>query len=310
MNLLAVGTLAFDSVETPFGMRDDVLGGSASFTSVAASYFCPVRMVGVIGADFPRQHLDFFRSRSIDTTGIAVLTGRTFRWRGRYEQNLNVAHTVETQLNVLSEFKPELPAAYCDSEYVFLGNIDPELQSRVLDQVRAPRFVACDTMNYWIESNRYRTKLQLALKRVHLLCINDAEARALSGEYNLVRAAQAIRRMGPKHLVVKRGEHGAMLFSEEGVFAAPAYPLEQVLDPTGAGDSFAGGLMGLLARRRTTDTASLRQAVVMGSVIASFAVEDFSLDRLRRLTTVEIHERFAKYKVLTQFDSEGAIGWV
>jgi len=309
MNLLAVGTLAFDSVQTPYGKRDDVLGGSASFVSVAASYFCNVRMVGVIGADFPKAHLDFFHSRHIDTSGVSVLEGKTFRWRGRYEQNLNVAHTLETQLNVLSEFRPELPPNYRDSELVFLGNIDPDLQISVLEQIKAPRFVACDTMNYWIESERYRPRLHKALERVDLLCINDGEARLLSGEQNLVKAAILIRKLGPKNLVVKRGEHGALLFTPDGIFAVPAFPLEHVVDPTGAGDSFAGGLMGLLAQKGTFDSKTLRQAMVMGSVLASFAVEDFSLDRVRRLTTAEISERFGQYKLLTEFSAEDALAW-
>jgi sugar/nucleoside kinase (ribokinase family) len=307
MSLLAVGTLAFDSVETPFGIRDGVLGGSASFLSVAASYFCPVRMLGVIGADFPPEHLAFFKSRSIDTSGVTVLEGKTFRWRGRYDANLNVAHTLETQLNVLSDFHPELPDTYRDSEYVVLGNIDPDLQIRVLDQLRKPRMVTCDTMNYWID--KHRNRLATALKRADLLCINDGEARLLSGEDNLVKAAQTIRRLGPKNLVIKRGEHGAMLFSDQGMFSAPGFPLEQVLDPTGAGDSFAGGMMGLLARKGSIDLASIKQAIIMGSVIASYAVQDFSIDRLRRLTPEEIRVRFAEYKALTDFETEGAMVW-
>jgi len=309
MNLLAVGTLAFDSVTTPFGERRDVLGGSASFLSTAASYFCPVRMVGVIGEDFPREHLEFFRDRRIDTSGVLAIPGKTFRWRGRYDENLNVAHTLETQLNVLAEFEPKLPEVFRDSRFVVLGNIDPALQIKVLDQIRKPRLVACDTMNYWIEAPQYRTKLGEALARVDVLCINDGEARLLSGEYNLVKAAQMIRRMGPKSLVVKRGEHGALLFTEQGVFAAPAFPLEVVRDPTGAGDSFAGGMMGYLAKKDALDAASLRQAVVMGSVLASFAVEDFSLDRLRTLTRDEIGLRFAQYKTLTHFEAEGVSLW-
>lgn len=309
MNLLAVGTLAFDSVETPFGTRQDVLGGSASFLSVAASYFCPVRMLGVVGDDFPAPHLDFFRSRGIDLTGVTKLGGKTFRWRGRYDHNLNVAHTLETQLNVLADFNADLPESHRNCEFVVLGNIDPSLQIRVLDQVKNPRFVACDTMNYWINTPAYRAKLMEALQRVDVLSINDGEARLLSGEHNLVKASNVIRRMGPKNLVVKRGEHGALLFTAEGIFAAPAYPLEEVLDPTGAGDSFAGGMMGFLAKRNAIDSASLKQAVIMGSVIASFAVEDFSVDRLRRLTPDEIRLRFSEYKALTHFEASGLTIW-
>ncbi len=307
MKLLVVGTLAFDSVKTPFGERQDVLGGSASFSATAASYFCKVGMVGVVGADFPEEHLRFFTSRGIDTEGVQSLSGKTFRWRGHYDHNLNVAHTLETQLNVLSDFHPELPTAYKKSELVVLGNIDPDLQMQVLDQVESPKLVACDTMNFWIESKL--DALKKALRKVDLLSINDGEARQLSGEFNLVKAAQAIRAMGPKILVVKRGEHGALLFTEEGIFAAPAYPLEEVLDPTGAGDSFAGGMMGWLARRGNIDGGSLRQAVVMGSVLASFAVEDFSLERLKRLTPDEIGLRFREYKLLTYFEAEGESLW-
>jgi sugar/nucleoside kinase (ribokinase family) len=307
MSLLVVGTLAFDSVKTPFGERDDVLGGSASFLSTAASYFTEVRMVGVIGEDFPKDHLSYFKKRGIDTAGVTTLPGRTFRWRGRYDHNLNVAHTLETQLNVLSDFRPELPPSFRDSRYVVLGNIDPDLQMRVLDQVKSPKLIACDTMNFWIDKKR--PELERALKRVDLLSINDGEARQLSGEYNLVKAAQVIRAMGPKIIVVKRGEHGALLFLNGSIFAAPAFLLESVLDPTGAGDSFAGGMMGVLSKLDAQDPATLRQAVVMGGVLASFAVEDFSLERIKNLSQDEIASRFAEYKKLTHFESEAARLW-
>lgn len=307
MDLLVVGTLAFDSVQTPFGERSDVLGGSATYLSTAASYFTKAGICGVIGEDFPKPHLDFLHGRGIDTAGVKTLPGKTFRWRGRYDHNLNVAHTLETQLNVLTDFRAELPPHYADAKFVVLGNIDPDLQIRVLDQVKAPKLVACDTMNFWITGAR--PALEKALKRVDLLSINDAEARQLSGEYNLVKAAQAIFKMGPKMLVVKRGEHGAILFLPDGIFAAPAFPLEVVLDPTGAGDSFAGGMLGYLAMRGAVDSVSLRQAVVMGSVLASFAVEDFSLDRLKRLTRDEIGLRFKQYRNLTEFEAQGASLW-
>ena len=300
MSLVVVGTVAFDSVETPFGKRDDVLGGSASYLATAASYFGPVCMAGVIGADFPQQHLDFFASRHIDVSGVQRLPGKTFRWRGQYQQDLNVAETLETQLNVLEQFKPDLPAQYRRAKFVFLGNFDPELQLRVLEQVDNPQLVACDTMNFWI--SKHNAKLRKTLQRVHVLSINDAEARQLSGEFNLVKAAAAIRAMGPHTIVVKRGEYGALLFTPEGVFAAPAYPLEVVQDPTGAGDSFAGGMMGYLARRGRSDALTIRQAVVVGSVLASFAVEDFSLDRLRTLSAKEIQQRVGQFHTLTDFD--------
>lgn len=309
MDLLAVGTLAFDSVQTPFGERRDILGGSAAYLATAASYFCPVRMVGVVGADFPSEHLDGFRARGIDIAGVTALPGKTFRWRGRYDENLNVAHTLETQLNVLADFRPDLPETYRGSEFVVLGNIDPDLQIRVLDQMEHPRLVTCDTMNYWIEAPQYRAKLERALARVDVLCINDGEARLLSGEYNLVKAAPKIRALGPKRLIVKRGEHGAILFSENGIFAAPAFPLETVRDPTGAGDSFAGGLMGFLARTGRVEPNALKQAVVMGSVLASFAVEDFSLDRFQTLTPDDIRFRFHAYRALTAFESQGVELW-
>jgi sugar/nucleoside kinase (ribokinase family) len=310
MNVLAVGTLAFDSVETPFGARRDVLGGSVSYVAIAAAYFCPVRVVGVVGKDFPSHYLDFLRSRGVDTSGVSVLEGKTFRWSGRYSENLNERETLETQLNVLAEFRPELPASFRDSELVVLGNIDPELQIRVLDQVHRPRLVACDTMNYWIEAPQYRGKLEQALKRVDILSINDSEARLLAGEYNLVKAAALVRRMGPKSLVVKRGEHGALLFSQDGIFAAPAFPLEEVRDPTGAGDAFAGGMIGLLAKKGATHLGALKQAVVMGTVLASFAVEDFSLDRFRTLTPRDISARFRAYQLLTSFEADGAELWI
>lgn len=301
MALLAVGSVALDSLETPFGRREDVLGGSASYFSACASFFGPTRMVAVVGEDFPEDHLRFFASRGIDLGGLVRRPGRTFRWRGRYEFDLNTAHTLDTQLNVFAEFRPELPAHYRDSEYVFLGNIDPDLQRAVLDQVRSPRFVACDTMNFWISGKPEELKKTLA--RVDILLINDAEARELSGEWNVVKAARRIRAMGPRTLIVKKGEHGVLMFSERGSFAAPAYPIEDVFDPTGAGDTFAGGFVGYLASTREGDDDTLRRAVIMGSTLASFCCEAFSLDRLLRLTRPEIEERFRLFKRLTQFEA-------
>jgi sugar/nucleoside kinase (ribokinase family) len=300
MPLLVVGSVALDSLETPFGRRDDVLGGSASYFSTCASFFGRTRMVAVVGEDFPEDHLRFFASRGIDLAGLVRRPGRTFRWRGRYEFDLNTAHTLETQLNVFAEFRPELPAHYRDAEYVFLGNIDPDLQRSVLDQVRAPRFVACDTMNFWIASKR--ESLLRTLKRVDLLFVNDAEARQLAEEHNIVKAARRILSFGPRAVVVKRGEYGALFFSGDEVFAASAYPLAAVFDPTGAGDSFAGGFMGYLARSRSEDQATLRRAIVLGNVLASFAVEQFSLERLRTLTPGEIRTRFGEARQLSHFD--------
>jgi sugar/nucleoside kinase (ribokinase family) len=300
MALLVVGSVALDSLETPFGRREDVLGGSASYFSTCASFFGPTRMVAVVGDDFPEEHVRFFASRGVDLAGLTRVPGRTFRWKGRYEFDLNTAHTLDTQLNVFAEFRPELPAHYRDSEYVFLGNIDPDLQRVVLDQVRAPRFVACDTMNFWIASKR--ESLLRTLRRVDMLFVNDAEARQLAGEHNVVKAAKRILSFGPRAVVVKRGEYGALFFSGEEVFSASAYPLPAVFDPTGAGDSFAGGFMGYVARARREDHATLRRAIVLGSVLASFTVEQFSLDRLRTLTQDEILARFAEAKQLSHFD--------
>ena len=300
MALLAVGSVALDSLQTPFGVREDVLGGSATYFSTAASFFAPVRVVAVVGEDFPQVHVDFLRGRGVDVSGLERRPGRTFRWSGRYEFDLNQAHTLDTQLNVFADFRPDLPDAFRDSSHVFLGNIDPELQLSVLDQVRAPRIVAADTMNFWISSKR--AALLEVLRRVDLLFVNDAEARQLAGESNVVLAARAILGMGPRAVVVKRGEHGALYFSGEETFAASAFPLASVFDPTGAGDSFAGGFMGYLARNGRHDPPVMRRAIAVGSVLASFVVEQFSLDRLRTLTAGEIRGRYAELRRLTHFD--------
>jgi len=300
MSLVAVGSVALDSVETPFGRRDDALGGSATYFSTAASFFGPVRLVAVVGDDFPEEHLRFLAGRGVDLAGLERRPGRTFRWKGRYEFDLGTAHTLDTQLNVFAAFAPALPESWRESRHLFLGNIDPDLQRAVLDQVRSPRLVAADTMNYWIASKR--PSLLRTLERVQLLFVNDAEARQLAGESNVVKAARAILSMGPKALVVKRGEHGALLFAGDHVFAASAYPLADVFDPTGAGDSFAGGFMGYLARTGRDDAAAMRRAIVVGSVLASFAVERFSLDRLKDLAPDEIRTRYAEFRQLVHFD--------
>jgi sugar/nucleoside kinase (ribokinase family) len=291
LSLLVVGSVALDTLETPFGRRADVLGGSASYFASCASYFLPTRVVAVVGEDFPSEHVEFLGSRGIDLAGLVRRPGKTFRWSGRYEFDLNTAHTLETQLNVFADFKPDLPEHFRDSAYVFLGNID---------QVRAPRFVACDTMNYWISSKR--ESLLKTLKRVDMVFVNDAEARQLAGEHNVVKAARAILRLGPRAVVVKRGEYGAAFFAGDEVFMASAYPLPAVFDPTGAGDSFAGGFMGYLARSGREERGVLRRAIVLGSVLASFVVEQFSLERLRTLTTAEIRARYAEAKQLAHFD--------
>jgi len=300
MALLVVGSVALDSLETPFGVREDVLGGSATYFSTAASFFAPVQVVAVVGEDFPEAHVQFLRGRGVDLAGLERRPGRTFRWSGRYEFDLNQAHTLDTQLNVFADFRPELPEGFRDSSHVFLGNIDPELQLRVLDQIRAPRIVAADTMNFWIASRR--AALLEVLRRVDLLFVNDAEARQLAGEHNIVRAARAILSFGPRAVVVKRGEYGALFFAGNDVFASSAYPLAELFDPTGAGDSFAGGFMGYLARSGSLDASAMRRAMVVGSVLASFAVERFSLDRLRDLGPEEIRARYAEFRRLAHFD--------
>jgi sugar/nucleoside kinase (ribokinase family) len=301
MSILVVGSVAYDTVETPFGRAERVLGGSASFFSVAASFFSPVNLVGVVGNDFGEQQLAAFRGRPIDIEGLERMEGETFHWQGKYSLDLNSRDTVCTDLNVFEFFQPKIPARYRGSEYVFLGNIDPVLQRRVLEQVERPRVVACDTMNFWIKG--MPAELRTTLEKVHILLVNDQEARELSGEWNLVKAARAIRAMGPSTLVVKKGEHGVLLFDEAGMFAAPALPLEVVFDPTGAGDTFAGGFLGYLAGTGRQDDVALRQAVIMGSTLASFSVEAFSLDRLLTLTRPEIDERYRAFERLTRFES-------
>ncbi|NMO22229.1 sugar kinase [Pyxidicoccus fallax] len=306
MSLLVVGSVALDSVETPFGRKEDILGGSATYFSTCSSFFTPVRVVAVVGEDFPEQHVNFLRGRGIDLEGLTRESGRTFRWKGRYGYELNEAQTLDTQLNVFQAFSPKLPESYRDTPYVFLGNIHPELQSQVLDQVRAPKLVAADTMNFWIQGSK--PALLKTLKRVNLLFVNDAEARQLAGEHNVVKAARAILGMGPQRVVIKRGEYGALLFEQDHIFACPAFPLAEVFDPTGAGDTFAGGFMGTLATSPgPVDNALLRRAMVMGSVMASFTVEKFSLERLREVTRPEIHARFAEFRKLTHFDDLGPL---
>jgi sugar/nucleoside kinase (ribokinase family) len=301
MSILVVGSVAYDTVETPFGRAERVLGGSASFFSVAASYFSPVNLVGVVGNDFGEEQLDAFRGRAIDLQGLERMEGKTFHWQGRYSLDLNSRDTICTDLNVFEFFQPKIPAAYRGSEVVFLGNIDPVLQRQVLAQVERPRVVACDTMNFWIHGKPAEVKE--TLRKVQILLINDQEARELSGEWNLVKAARAIRAMGPGTLVVKKGEHGVLMFDEAGMFAAPALPLERVFDPTGAGDTFAGGFLGYLASAGRTDDAALRRAVIMGSTMASFCVEAFSLDRLLELDRPSIDARYREFERLTRFES-------
>lgn len=301
MPILVVGSVAYDTVETPFGRAERVLGGAATFFSVAASFFTPVNLVGVVGEDFGEEQLAAFRDRPIDLEGLERMPGQTFHWQGKYSLDLSSRETIHTDLNVFEFFKPLIPASYRSSETVFLGNIDPVLQRDVLAQVKRPGLVACDTMNFWIDGKP--KELRETLRQVQVLLINDAEARELSGEWNLVKAARAVREMGPQTLVVKKGEHGAMMFTEDGTFAVPALPLEEVFDPTGAGDTFAGGFLGYLASTGEQGDAALRRAVVMGSALASFCCEAFSLDRLLTLTREEIEERYGLFQDLTCFGS-------
>jgi sugar/nucleoside kinase (ribokinase family) len=301
MSLLVVGSVAFDAVETPFGKCDKMLGGSASHFSISASYYTDVRIVGVVGGDFTEAEQQIFDSQGIDTTDLErIPDGKTFLWRGRYDYDLNVAHTLETQLNVFADFKPRLTEDSKKARLVFLGNIQPDLQRQVREQLPAAELVALDTMNLWIETAR--ESLLLTIKGVDLVIINDAEVRQLTGVPNLIKAARMILSWGPEALIVKRGEYGAALFTAKSYFAIPAYPLESVFDPTGAGDTFAGGLMGYLSSQEKLDEAAMRRAMIFGSVMASFSVEEFGTARIRRLTQDEINERFRGFKQMTHFE--------
>jgi sugar/nucleoside kinase (ribokinase family) len=303
MSVLCVGSVALDSVETPFGRADNVLGGSGNFFSASASHFAPVQLVGVIGNDYPIDDLKVkFANRPIDLSGVERADGLSFRWRGRYRHDLNSAETLETHLGVFSNFRPKIPEQFKQAPFVFLGNIDPRLQLEVLTQVDKPRLVACDTMNFWIESRR--PDLLELLSRVDLIFLNDAEARQLTEEFNLVKAARWIMKRGPKHVVIKKGEHGAFMFTESTIFFAPAYPLESVFDPTGAGDAFAGGFMGYLAKTGDVSEQSLRRAVVYGSAMGSFAVEKFSVERLLEITKTDIQKRVADFYKLVAFEQD------
>jgi len=300
VSLLVVGSVAFDALESPYGKVDRTVGGAATYFAVAASFFAPVSLVAIVGEDFTAKDEAVFRGRRIDTEGLERAPGKTFFWAGRYSENLNERVTLATDLNVFAGFKPKLPEKYKSSKYVFLANIAPDLQRDVLKQVKGrPKLAALDTMNYWIE--RTPDELRETLQHVDILMINDSETRQLSNEHNLLRAAKHIFKMGPSTLVVKRGEYGAMMVDKRGVFCVPAFPLEEPHDPTGAGDSFAGGFMGYLAGAKDLSDATLRRAMVYGSVLGSFAVERFGLDRLRVLKRGEIHARARHFAKLTQF---------
>ena len=300
--VLVVGSVALDSVETPFGKAEDVLGGSGTYFSSSASHFAPVQLVGVVGDDYPVDLLQPLAERGVDLAGLEQVSGSSFRWRGRYRHDLNAAETLETHLGVFSNFRPNIPDQFRKAPFVFLANIDPRLQLQVLEQVEKPRLVACDTMNFWIESRR--PELIELLGHVDLITLNDGEARQLTEHTNLVQAARWILDKGPKHVLITKGEHGAFMFTRESVFFAPAYPLESVFDPTGAGDSFAGGFIGSLAASGDLSDASMRRAVVVGSAMGSFAVEKFSNGRLLEITRADIDARMQEFRQLVAFDED------
>lgn len=304
MGLLVVGSLGLDTVATPFDKIENALGGSATYISLAASYFSgPIRLVGVVGSDFPHEYIEMMSNHNIDLEGLQIVQGgKTFRWSGKYHYDLNVRDTLFTELNVFEKFDPIIPENARKSKFICLGNIDPVLQSKVLDQMENPQFVVCDTMNYWIEGKK-KELLEL-LPRVNVLIINDSEARLLAHEPNLIKAAKLIRNMGPGILIIKKGEHGALLFAEETIFSAPAFPLESIFDPTGAGDSFAGGFIGYLFKTRDLSPESLKRAVIYGSTMASFCVEKFSTKGLEDLSYLQIQDRFRQFMYLSRFDEE------
>ncbi|HES60274.1 MAG TPA: sugar kinase, partial [Caldithrix sp.] len=288
MSILVVGSLAYDTIETPWGKMDDALGGSALYFSAAASHFSPVNVVGVVGSDFDSSKISFLKKRKVNFDGLYVESGDTFRWGGRYHDDLNKRDTLFTYLNVFERFQPKIPMHYRKSEYVFLANIDPELQLQVLDQIDHPKLIVLDTMNFWISGKR--RILEEVIKRCDILIVNDQEARELTNKPNLIKAARLLTEKGPQTIIVKKGEHGCMMFHNDNYFFAPAYPLEKVIDPTGAGDSFAGGFLGYVAKQNKLDHDTLKKGVVYGSVIASFNVENFSFAQLEKLTVEEINQ--------------------
>ncbi len=299
MSILVIGSVALDTVETPSGRAEEVLGGSATYFAIAASYFTQVNLVAIVGSDFPEDYLNLLKGRSIDLKGLEIREGKTFRWKGRYGEDPNERETLSLCLNVFEDFHPQLREDYRSSEYVFLANIDPGLHLEILKQLAGSKLIAGDTMNIWIEKRR-EALLQM-LSGVDIFILNDSEARMLTGEQNLIRAGRAIRSLGPEIAIIKKGEHGVLLFSESDYFAAPAYPVESLCDPTGAGDSFAGGFLGYLAENGREDKGSLRKAAIYGSIMASYTVEGFSLDRLKSVTEKDIERRYRKFKNLVHF---------
>ena len=302
MGLLVVGSLALDTVATPFDRVEEALGGSATYVSLSASYFSgPIYLVGVVGEDFPKEYITLLENHNVDLSGLQIIKGgETFRWSGKYHYDLNVRDTLLTELNVFENFDPIIPDKAKKAKFVCLGNIDPTLQMKVLDQLDDPKFIVCDTMNYWIEGKR--DELLKLLKRVNVLIINDSEARLLADEPNLIKAAKIIKNMGPDNLIIKKGEHGALLFSEDTVFSAPAFPMEMIFDPTGAGDTFAGGFTGYLHKTQDLSFENMKRAVIYGSVMASFCVEQFSTKALEDLMYLRVHDRFTDFLKLSKFD--------
>jgi ribokinase len=299
VDVIMVGTVALDSVRTPFGEVEETLGGSAVYASVAANTFAKVGLVGVIGNDFPKKHLEFLKKKGIDLAGLETADGDTFRWKGYYEYDMNQAHTLDTRLNVLSRFNPKLPKEYCDARYVFLANTDPEIQLNVFNQIRKPKLVMLDTMNFWIDNKK--EALKDIIGKVDVMLTNDAEARQYFGTPNLIKAGRAFLDMGPKAVIIKKGEHGAILFTGDQCFVAPAYPLENLVDPTGAGDSFAGGFIGWLAKTDDISPRNMRKAVVFGSIVASYNAEDFSLNKLKTITRDDIFNRYMSFQDIASF---------
>ena len=299
MSILVIGTVALDSVQTPFGKREEILGGSATFFSITASFYNRIDLVATVGEDFPKRYVRLFKKKGIGIDGLTVSKGKTFRWKGRYDFDLNTAHTISTHLNVFKDFDPRVPGHLRSPKFLFLANIDPDLQYNVLSQVKRPKLVACDSMNYWISTKR--KSLERLLGKIDILLLNDAEARQLSGEANLFKAARSVISYGPKAVVIKRGEHGAIYFSKDTHFVAPAYPLETIYDPTGAGDTFAGGMIGYLSRARKINEAAIRKSIVYGSIMASFTVEDFSVGGLLKISLKDINDRFNNFRRITRF---------
>ena len=305
MSLIVVGTMAFDAIETPFGKSDRIIGGAATYIAWSASNFCkPVYQVSVVGGDFPKEELVMLQERGVNTEGVQIMEDeKSFFWSGRYHMDMNTRDTLDTQLNVLANFDPVLPDAYRDAEFVMLGNLLPAVQIRVIEQLRRrPKLICMDTMNFWMDTAL--PELEKVISMVDVLLVNDSEARQLSGEYSLVKAARAIMKMGPRYLIIKKGEHGALLFHEEKVFFAPALPLEDVFDPTGAGDTFAGGFIGHIARTKDTSFDNMKTAIIVGSAMASFCVEKFGTTRLKELTKEDIDNRIREFVQLVNFDIE------